>query len=63
MGAGGVIQQNDAVHRAVNNTAILLALPTNCQTLVQSINAKALGDWTESDYAFMVGMLMAARHC
>ena len=63
MGAGGVIQQNAAVKQAVNDPSIYGVLPPQCRTHVDYINAKGLADWTESEYAYMVGMLTVARHC
>jgi hypothetical protein len=62
-GAGGVIQQNAAVRTAVNDSSIYTALNATCRAHVDGITAKALGDWSESDYAYMVSMLTVARHC
>ena len=62
-GAGGILQQNSAVRTAVNDPSIYSVLPDNCKNLVEAISLKALGDWSESDYALMVGMLTVARHC
>lgn len=62
-GAGGIIQQNSAVKTAVNNPSIYGVLPPANQAGVTTINGKALGDWTEGDYAYMVSMLTVARHC
>lgn len=62
MGAGGVIQQHSAVRTAVQDQSIYGVLPTHCKDSVEAICAKALGDWTEGDYAFMVSMLSVARH-
>lgn len=63
MGGGGIIIQNDAVKSAVTNPAIMAALPQACQSEVAAICAKGPANWTEADYAYMVGMLMVARHC
>lgn len=63
MGAGGVIQQNSVVKATVNDPSIYGLLPAGARGYVDGINAKALGDWTETDYAYMVAVLMVARHC
>jgi len=63
MGAGGVIQQHAVIRQAVNDPNIYGVLPTQCKQHVDQINAKALGDWGESDYAYMISMLIVARHC
>lgn len=63
MGAGGIIHQNAAVKTAVNDSSIYGVLPAPCRAEIDAVNLKGLAAWTDMDYAYMVSMLTAARHC
>lgn len=63
MGGGGIIIQNSVIKTAVTDPSIYGVLPHACQSEVTAICAKAPDQWTEGDYAYLVSMLMVARHC
>ncbi len=63
-GGGIIIQRRAEIQQVVSpGTAIYGSLPSICQGRIDSINLKALSDWTDDEESFMASMPTVAVHC
>lgn len=62
MGAGGIIQQRNAIKTAVIDPSIYDVLPIVCKDRVDLICTKGLADWTDDETSFMAAMPTVAVH-
>lgn len=63
MGAGGIIQQRDAIRTVATNQAIYNVLPASCKDRVDLICTKGLADWTDDETSFMASIPIVSVHC